>query len=225
MPVNTLAAASALVLAPASVVAVLSATTPAPTHVSPSASTTASRSVALPGSVPPTPLPGERWQAVTPLRPFAGSVPDSAAPARNWRWPLSPRPAVVRGFTLGAQVWSPGHRGVDLAAGRDAPVLAPADGVVTFVRTVVDRPVLVITHAGGIRTSYEPVTPAVASGTAVARGTVIGRLTAAPGHCRPATCLHWGARRGTQYVDPLSLLRPPRIVLLPVPSGARARDG
>jgi murein DD-endopeptidase MepM/ murein hydrolase activator NlpD len=83
----------------------------------------------------------------------------------------------------------------------------------------------VITHAGGIRTSYEPVAPAVASGSAVTRGSVVGRVTAAPGHCPPRACLHWGARRGSQYIDPLSLLRPPRIVLLPMPSGARARDG
>jgi len=142
--------------------------------------------------------------------------------------PTAPSPitvTVVRGFTLGRYAWSPGHRGVDLATRRDAPVYAPAEGVVTFVRTIVGRPVLVITHAGGIRTSYEPVAPTVATGTAVAGGTVVGRVTAAPGHCRPATCLHWGARRGAVYFDPLTLLRPPRIVLLPLPSHTRARDG
>jgi murein DD-endopeptidase MepM/ murein hydrolase activator NlpD len=152
----------------------------------------------------------------------AGSAAD---PARDWSWPLSPRPAVVRGFTLGRYAWSAGHRGVDLATRHDAPVLAPADGVVTFVRTIVNRPVLVITHAGGIRTSYEPVAPAVASGSVVTRGSVVGRVTAAPGHCPPQACLHWGARRGKRYIDPLTLLRPPRVVLLPVPSGPRARDG
>jgi len=157
---------------------------------------------------------------VQPYR--AGS---SAAPAQDWRWPLSPNPAVVRGFTIGRYAWSPGHRGVDLATRGDAPVYAPADGVVTFVRTIVDRPVLVITHAGGVRTSYEPVAPTVATGSSVARGSVVGRITAAPGHCPPRTCLHWGARRDGRYFDPLTLLRPPGIVLLPLPSRARPRDG
>jgi murein DD-endopeptidase MepM/ murein hydrolase activator NlpD len=223
MPTNALAAAAAAVLVPATAVALVTSTPRTPDRPWPSSSVTAAQPVVAPGSAPPTPLPGERWRAVTPVQPYrAGSA---AEPARGWRWPLSPRPAVVRGFTLGRYTWSAGHRGVDLATGRDAAVLAPADGVVTFVRRVVDRPVLVISHAGGIRTTYEPVTPTVATGSAVTRGSVVGRVTTAPGHCPPRTCLHWGARSGTRYIDPLTLLQPPRIVLLPVPSGGRPRDG
>ncbi|MFD2025564.1 peptidoglycan DD-metalloendopeptidase family protein [Promicromonospora aerolata] len=34
-------------------------------------------------------------------------------------------------------------------------------------------------------------------------------------HCAPRSCLHWGVRRGERYIDPLSLLYRPPIVLLP----------
>jgi murein DD-endopeptidase MepM/ murein hydrolase activator NlpD len=124
---------------------------------------------------------------------------------------------VLRRFVLGPYRWSAGHRGVDLAAHVGAPVLAPAAGVVTFTRTVVGRPVVVITHAGGIRTAYEPALARMPQGTNVAGGAVVGRVTDDPGHCRPRACLHWSARRGDRYVDPLSLLAATRIVLLPAP--------
>ena len=123
---------------------------------------------------------------------------------------------MLRRFDVGPYRWSPGHRGVDLATSPAARVIAPAPGVVTFARTVVGRPVIVITHAGGIRTAYEPALAGVARGTAVPRGAVVGSVTAAPGHCGSRTCIHWSARRGDRYIDPLSLLSPRRIVLLPV---------
>jgi murein DD-endopeptidase MepM/ murein hydrolase activator NlpD len=131
---------------------------------------------------------------------------------------------VVRGFSVGPYRWSPGHRGVDLATHPGAPVIAPAAGVVTFARTVVGRPVIVITHAGGIRTAYEPALVGVALGTAVPRGAVVGKVTAAHGHCGQRTCIHWSARRGDRYVDPLTLLSPPRIVLLPMPRAPPVGD-
>jgi murein DD-endopeptidase MepM/ murein hydrolase activator NlpD len=94
-------------------------------------------------------------------------------------------------------------------------VLAAGSGVVAFAGMVAGRPVVSIDSAGGLRTTYEPVEPAVATGQAVARGSPVGTLL--PGHagCPVAACLHWGLRRGAVYLDPLTLLRPPRIRLLP----------
>ena len=49
----------------------------------------------------------------------------------------------------------------------------------------------------------------------VVRGDVIG--TVLPGHCNTLPCVHWGVRRGDEYINPLSLvtdLRPS--VLLPL---------
>ena len=48
-------------------------------------------------------------------------------------------------------------------------------------------------------------------------GDLLGRLE--PGHpgCPVAACLHWGLRRGAVYLDPLLLVRPVRVRLLPLP--------
>jgi murein DD-endopeptidase MepM/ murein hydrolase activator NlpD len=113
---------------------------------------------------------------------------------------------VVQRFSVGPEVWSPGHRGVDLRAAPGSPVLAPAAGVVTFAGVVVDRPVLVLRHPEGHVTSLEPVIATVPVGSEVAAGDPVGRLSPVPGHCAPMGCLHWGERIGGRYVDPLSLL-------------------
>ncbi|WP_243179630.1 M23 family metallopeptidase [Arthrobacter humicola] len=143
--------------------------------------------------------------------PRAGPVPPSA-----WSWPLSPRPAVLRAFDPPAKPWLSGHRGVDLEAPFDGvPLKSPAAGTVSFVGTVVDRPVITIDHGNGLRSSFEPVASSLRAGSAVAEGDVLGQVQT--GHCGPAPpCLHWGVRRGEDYVNPLAFvmdLRPS--VLLP----------
>jgi hypothetical protein len=175
----------------------------------------------------PAPAPWVRRQAAAGDAELAGGVgtrsadprgaPDQheVTPRGRWGWPLAPPPAVLRRFAIGPHRWSPGHRGVDLRAASGAAVHAPAPGTVTIARMIAGRPVLVISHDGGIRTSYEPVTGVVPPGTVVTRGAVVGRLAASAGHCPQGSCLHWGARRGDLYVDPLSLVRRPPIVLLP----------
>ena len=139
---------------------------------------------------------------------------ETAAP--SWQWPLVPRPQVLRAFDPPPKPWLSGHRGVDLAAAADgAPVTSPAAGTVSFVGVVVDRPVITIDHGDGLRSSFEPVDSTLAAGAPVAAGQVIG--TARPGHCADVPCLHWGVRRGEDYVDPLQFvmdLRPS--VLLPL---------
>jgi len=42
-------------------------------------------------------------------------------------------------------------------------------------------------------------------------------MEAAGGHCAGTPCLHLGARRGRDYLDPLPLLAHGPVVLLPVP--------
>jgi murein DD-endopeptidase MepM/ murein hydrolase activator NlpD len=71
---------------------------------------------------------------------------------------------------------------------------------------VADRGIVVVTHPDGIRTEYEPVHPLVTRGQAVARGDPIGAVSGSHAACAPASCLHWGARRGDSYLDPMSLL-------------------
>lgn len=148
----------------------------------------------------------------------------TAASASIYVPPL-PDPVVVRPFEPPESRWGPGHRGVDLAGYPDAPLAAPADGVVAFSGTVVDRGVIVIDHPDGLRSTLEPVSPLVEAGQAVRRGEVVATLDSDGSHCAPHACVHWGLRRGDLYVDPWPLIDPvPRpIRLLPLCGNSRTR--
>lgn len=153
---------------------------------------------------------------LVPASLAVGSAPAPSRTAPSWQWPLQPRPPVLRDFDPPPQPWLSGHRGVDLGAADDgAEVTSPADGTVSFVGTVVDRPVLTIDHGNGLRSSFEPVQSTLAKGTPVLAGQVVG--TVGSGHCGAAPCVHWGVREGGDYVNPLKFvmdLRPS--VLLPL---------
>lgn len=85
-----------------------------------------------------------------------------------------------------------------------------------FAESVAGKGVVSVDHAGGLRSTYEPVRALVAAGQEVRRGQELGVLAADGGHCPPGACLHWGARRGGDYVDPLSLVGAGPVVLLPM---------
>jgi murein DD-endopeptidase MepM/ murein hydrolase activator NlpD len=147
-----------------------------------------------------------------------GAMAEPAAPAPGsvlWIAPL-PGAAVTRPFDDLANRYAAGHRGVDLTGAPGVPVLAAGDGVVAFAGMVAGRPVVSVDHPGGLRTTYEPVDPSVGAGQAVARGSPLGTLLAGHRGCPSPACLHWGLREGEDYLDPLELLRPPRIRLLPL---------
>ncbi|MEO7193990.1 MAG: M23 family metallopeptidase [Pseudonocardiaceae bacterium] len=150
----------------------------------------------------------------------AGPDEGGEQPAPRFGWPLPGSPTVVRVFQAPTFRYGPGHRGVDLAAVAGAPVLAAGPGTVAFAGTVAGHGVVSVDHPGGLRTTYEPVSPTVAVGDRVARGEPIGTL--APGHpgCPVAACLHWGVIRDPeqdrQYLDPLRLLATARVRLLPI---------
>jgi len=85
-------------------------------------------------------------------------------------------------------------------------VIAPGPGVVTFAGLIAGRGVVVVLHPSGLRSTLEPVTAHVMAGEAVTAGEVVGTLELAGSHCHPRACLHWGVRRGEEYVDPLDVL-------------------
>jgi murein DD-endopeptidase MepM/ murein hydrolase activator NlpD len=147
----------------------------------------------------------------------AAAAPGEPAPvvaATLWSVPLDG--AVTRPFDPPPDRFGAGHRGVDLAGEPGAPVLAAGDGVVAFAGMVAGRPVVSVDHPGGLRTTYEPVEPVLGAGQPVARGAPIGRLAVGHAGCPVAACLHWGLRRGEVYLDPMELLVPVAVRLLPL---------
>ncbi|MEP7020340.1 MAG: M23 family metallopeptidase [Pseudonocardiales bacterium] len=153
-----------------------------------------------------------------PSRPgFLASAPGAAPVA--YATPISGRVTVLRAFRAPPGPYSAGHRGVDLGSGPGQAVLAAAAGRVRFAGAVAGRGVVVIEHADGVLTEYEPVTPAVSVGEQVSRGQPIGRVSGTHGACEPGRCLHWGARRDSAYFDPMALLvRLGPVRLLPWPT-------
>jgi murein DD-endopeptidase MepM/ murein hydrolase activator NlpD len=153
--------------------------------------------------------------ALLPVRAAAAAAPVAAPADGRFGWPLAPPHPVLRPFQPPPDRFGPGHRGVDLGAPPGAVVLAAGTGVVVYAGTLAGRGVVSVAHPSGLRTTYEPVEPVVSAGQPVVRGQPLG--TVAPGHpdCPAPACLHWGAKRGRDYVDPLRLVSGGAVRLLP----------
>lgn len=176
--------------------------------------------VAAPGAASAATTATLTGLAVPPEPDDAGDQPRLRA--GMFGWPLSGSPAVVRAFEAPVLPYGPGHRGVDLAAVPGAPVLAAGAGTVVFAGTVAGRGVVSVDHPGGLRTTYEPVSPTVTAGDHVSRGEQIATVQIGHAGCTAPACLHWGVRRGRghdrDYLDPLRLLAMARVRLLPIGS-------
>ena len=139
-----------------------------------------------------------------------------------WVSPVQPM-TVVRGFDAPSSSWGAGHRGVDLSATAGTWVHAAGDGTVAFVGTIAGKEVVSIRH-DTLTTTYEPVHAHVRINETVHVDDVIGVVTVAGGHCGGMVgCMHWGAKRGTTYLNPLALLGKAPIVLKPGRAGALGR--
>lgn len=121
--------------------------------------------------------------------------------AGSWSWPVAGAHTISRDYEAPSVFYGPGHRGIDLVANAGQEVLAPTDGVVHFVGTVVDRELISLEHDGYLST-FEPVTSTLTEGEKVTSGQVIGTLSTSS-HC---TCLHMGVRQGKDYLSPLAML-------------------
>ncbi len=154
--------------------------------------------------------------AATPAEPATVTVPpDHTVP---WDWPVEGptggAPPVLRSFDPPDQPWLGGHRGVDLDSPPYTPVRTAGSGTVVFAGRLAGRGVVSVDHPDGLRTTYEPVDAWVSAGEPVGAGTVLGLLEPLTAHCG-RSCLHWGVRRGSLYLDPLLLMNPSPPVLLP----------
>lgn len=142
----------------------------------------------------------------------------TAATAEGWVVPLAGQPDVTRPFDPPSTPYGSGHRGVDLAGTPGQSVRAAGGGVIGYAAPLAGRGVVTVLHSGGLRTTYEPVTATVTVGESVQPGDPIGTLQAGHRGCPAAACLHWGLLQGEVYLDPMSLLSPGPLRLLPTGS-------
>lgn len=134
----------------------------------------------------------------------------------RWQWPLPGQPRIARHFELPDERWLPGHRGLDLVGHTYSPVLAVADGTVTYSGSIAGVGIVSVTHPDGIRSTYQPVTDRVGQGEVVRAGEELGTLGVWGSHCALRACLHLGAVRGNDdYLDPLLFLQGWELTLLP----------
>lgn len=132
----------------------------------------------------------------------------------QWQWPLPGAHEVTSAYRAPAHEYGSGHRGADLHAPVGTAVRAPADGIVAFRGTVVDRPLLTVAHRDGYVSTFEPLVSTLSPGDVVNRGDVIGAV-AIGGHAARGT-LHLGVRLNGDYINPLLLFGAvPRAILLP----------
>jgi murein DD-endopeptidase MepM/ murein hydrolase activator NlpD len=126
--------------------------------------------------------------------------PDSGA----YAWPV--QGPVIRGFDDPQGPFAPGHRGIDIAAEPGTAVRAAQDGVVAFAGPVGGDLYISVVHPDGIRTTYSWLSViSTRRGEEVRREAVIGASGSGHPGVEPPH-LHFGARNGTSYVDPLTLL-------------------
>lgn len=145
------------------------------------------------------------------------------ASASAWVAPLAGPLVVDRGFDPPATAYGTGHRGVDLRGTTGQSVLTAGAGRVSYAGLLAGRGVVTVVHAGGLRTTYEPLTATVRVGQLVGVGQPIGTLGG--GHCRDGgPCWHSGL--GATYLDPMSLLGVTGVRLLPLDgAGGSAAEG
>jgi len=159
-----------------------------------------------------------------PQLPLLTSQPRgrSAPASGTYAWPV--KGPVIRPFEPPPDPYSSGHRGIDIAVPFGTTIVAAQDGTVAFAGWVGGQLFISIDHADGVRTTYSWISAAsVKKGQKVNKGDPIG-LT---GHGHPDAAtphLHFGARIGSTYIDPMLLLEAASVVglihLAPV-EGAR----
>ena len=133
-------------------------------------------------------------------------APPAAACAAAWSRPVDG--AVVDPFRAPPHRYGPGNRGIDLAAPPGASVHAAGDGVVSFAGPVAGAFHVVVSHPGGLRTTYGFLgAVSVRAQQRVTRGQTVG-TAGGTGPGQPGQSMHFGLRLGERYVDPSVLFGP-----------------
>jgi murein DD-endopeptidase MepM/ murein hydrolase activator NlpD len=158
----------------------------------------------------PAALRGDREGPASPAVASPRTPPPSGPAYGTYAWPV--RGPVIRPFAAPESPYGSGHRGIDVAAPVGSQVRAAAGGVVAFAGPVAGGLFVSIDHPDGVRTTYSWLSAvSVKAGAHLAAGDVVGRT--GPGHpgIEPPH-LHFGARFGGAYLDPMLLLEPRSVV-------------
>jgi Peptidase family M23 len=144
--------------------------------------------------------------------------------ARAWTWPVDG--PVLRPFVFDHDSpYAAGqHRGIDIGASAGKPVLAPAEGIVSFAGTVPTggKTISIQTPLGYTATLLHLGSIGVKRGAVVREGTVVG-AAGAEGAAEPY--VYFGVRTTSDpqgYVDPLRFL--PAAAVAPSPARAAAAE-
>lgn len=102
------------------------------------------------------------------------------------------------------------HSGVDVAGGRGAPVLAPADGIVVLAGPPtfsLEGNLVIIDHGMGLNSAFlHLASTSVVEGQKVRQGQAIGTIGATGRATGPH--LHWSVKWGDARLDPAALAGP-----------------
>ena len=114
----------------------------------------------------------------------------------SYRLPV--RGPIIDPFRAPVGPYGAGNRGVEIGTVPGTAVASAADGDVTFAGPVGGDLFVVVSHSDGVRTTYGFLaTISVSAGTVVHLGDAVGTAQSS---------VHWGARHGDSYFDPMTLL-------------------
>ena len=144
------------------------------------------------------------------LRLVAGFLAPSQPAYGTYAWPV--QGPIIRGFEPPPNPYASGHRGIDIAVPYGTIIAAPLDGTVAFAGSVAGSLFISIDHPDGVRTTYSWLSSiAVKKGDVVTTGSALGATGwGHPGVTPPH--LHFGAKLGSDYLDPMLLLVPQSVV-------------
>lgn len=104
---------------------------------------------------------------------------------------------VIDPFREPACAWCPGNRGLEYGTSPGTAVRAVAAGEVSFAGRVAGVGYVVVRHGDGLRATYGGVSSQLRTGMPVVAAMVIGTTEGT---------LHFGLRRGADYLDPAPFL-------------------
>ncbi len=128
----------------------------------------------------------------------------------GWQIPFDSPHRLARQYLQPNSDYSAGHRGVDYEIETGEILFAPADGVISVSKVIVNRGVIAITHGAGLVSELEPACSDLPAGTMVLKGQEIGWVCTPSDsyqqHCSNELCLHFSLRSEGKYLSPLALI-------------------